>query len=134
MYVVHSKYVILKYNITYNIKYILNSNINIRKILKNNHLMEKYLKVDLVLLYLVLILIMMVIMVAVGALYEKGIGAIYIFNGNSNGLLRHYSQRIIGKQFAKNIREFRISISEPCDINGDKYPDIAIGAYLSELF
>lgn len=64
MYVVHSKYVILKYNITYNIKYILNSNINIRKILKNNHLMEKYLKVDLVLLYLVLIiLIMMVIMI-----------------------------------------------------------------------
>ncbi|PBC26440.1 Integrin alpha-PS3 [Apis cerana cerana] len=70
--------------------------------------------------------------IAVGAPYEEGTGAIYIFNGNSNGLLRHYSQKIIGKQFGKNIRGFGISISEPRDINGDKYPDIAVGAYLSE--
>lgn len=63
MYIVHFKYVILKYNITYNIKYILNSNINIRKILKNNHLMEKYLKVDFVLLYLVLVILIMMIII-----------------------------------------------------------------------
>nr|XP_033205662.1 integrin alpha-4-like [Bombus vancouverensis nearcticus] len=70
--------------------------------------------------------------IAVGAPYEEESGAIYIFNGNSNGLPKHYSQRIVGKQFGRNIRGFGISISEPRDINGDKYPDIAVGAYLSE--
>ncbi|KOX74851.1 Integrin alpha-8 [Melipona quadrifasciata] len=70
--------------------------------------------------------------IAVGAPYEEESGAIYIFNGNSNGLPKLYSQRIIGKQFGRNIRGFGISISEPRDINSDKYPDIAVGAYLSE--
>ncbi|XP_076235049.1 integrin alpha-5 [Calliopsis andreniformis] len=70
--------------------------------------------------------------IAVGAPYEKQTGAIYIFNGNSNGIIKHYSQKIIGKQLGENIRGFGISISEPRDINGDKYPDIAVGAYLSE--
>ncbi|XP_017761213.1 PREDICTED: integrin alpha-5-like [Eufriesea mexicana] len=70
--------------------------------------------------------------IAVGAPYEEESGAIYIFNGNSNGLPKHYSQRIIGKQFGSNTRGFGISISEPRDINGDKYSDIAVGAYLSE--
>ncbi|XP_031833769.2 integrin alpha-8 isoform X1 [Nomia melanderi] len=69
---------------------------------------------------------------AVGAPYEDRTGAIYIFNGNSNGLYKRYSQKIFGKQFGENIRGFGISISEPRDINADKYPDIAIGAYLSE--
>ncbi|XP_017793585.1 PREDICTED: integrin alpha-8-like [Habropoda laboriosa] len=70
--------------------------------------------------------------IAVGAPYEEETGAIYIFNGNSNGLLKHYSQKIIGKQFGNNIRGFGISIAEPRDINHDKYPDIAVGSFLSE--
>ncbi|XP_053994566.1 integrin alpha-5-like [Hylaeus volcanicus] len=70
--------------------------------------------------------------IAVGAPYEKQFGAIYIFNGNSNGLPKFYSQKIIGRQFGENVRGFGISISEPRDINGDKYSDIAVGAYLSD--
>ncbi|XP_076379029.1 integrin alpha-8 [Megalopta genalis] len=69
---------------------------------------------------------------AVGAPYVEDTGAIYIFNGNGNGLIKRYSQKIIGKQIEKNIRGFGISISEPRDINNDKYPDIAVGAYLSD--
>ncbi|XP_076645914.1 integrin alpha-8 isoform X2 [Halictus rubicundus] len=69
---------------------------------------------------------------AVSAPYVEDTGAIYIFNGNRNGLIKRYSQKIIGKQFGKNIRGFGISISEPQDINNDMYPDIAVGAYLSE--
>lgn len=38
----------------------------------------------------------------------------------------------MGRQFGENVRGFGISISEPRDINGDKYSDIAVGAYLSE--
>ncbi|XP_076290000.1 integrin alpha-5 isoform X2 [Lasioglossum baleicum] len=69
---------------------------------------------------------------AVGAPYVEDTGAIYIFNGNRKGIIKPYSQKIIGKQFGGNIRGFGISISEPRDINNDMYPDIAVGAYLSE--
>ncbi|XP_078038533.1 integrin alpha-8 [Augochlora pura] len=69
---------------------------------------------------------------AVGAPYAEDTGAIYVFNGNGNGLIKRYSQKILGKQIEKNIRGFGISISEPRDINNDKYPDIAVGAYLSD--
>ncbi|XP_034941351.1 integrin alpha-4-like [Chelonus insularis] len=69
--------------------------------------------------------------VAVGAPYEEGHGAVYIFNGHSNGLLHQWSQRITGKQFPFSLRGFGISISEPRDIDGNGYNDIAIGAYQS---
>ncbi|XP_015431891.1 PREDICTED: integrin alpha-5-like, partial [Dufourea novaeangliae] len=69
---------------------------------------------------------------AVGAPYEEQTGAIYIFNGNSNGLLKRYSQKIIGKEFGEHVRGFGMSISESRDINNDRYPDIAVGAPLSD--
>ncbi|KAG7202815.1 hypothetical protein KM043_009972 [Ampulex compressa] len=70
--------------------------------------------------------------IAVGAPYAEESGVVYIFNGNSNGLSKKYSQKIIGSQFSQNIRGFGISISEVRDVNGDHYSDMAIGAYLSE--
>lgn len=71
--------------------------------------------------------------IAVGAPYEKKSGgAIYIYNGNMEGVSKRYSQRLIGSDYSPLMRGFGISISEPRDINDDKYPDIAVGAYLSE--
>lgn len=70
--------------------------------------------------------------IIIGAPYEKDSGAIYLYNGNKNGISNKYSQKIFGSQFLPNIRGFGISISKPRDVNGDQYPDIAIGAYLSE--
>lgn len=70
--------------------------------------------------------------IAVGAPYEdESGGAVYIFNGNRDGVSREYSQRLIGARFSPMMRGFGISISEPRDIDRDGYPDIAVGAYLS---
>ncbi|XP_032691162.1 integrin alpha-9-like isoform X2 [Odontomachus brunneus] len=71
--------------------------------------------------------------IAIGAPYEEESGgAVYIYNGNVEGVFKRYSQRLIGSDYSPLMRGFGISISEPRDINGDKYPDIAVGAYLSE--
>ncbi|XP_012523377.1 integrin alpha-PS4 [Monomorium pharaonis] len=71
--------------------------------------------------------------IAVGAPYEEESGgAVYIFNGNRNGVSRSYSQRLVGSQFSPAMRGFGISISEPRDVNRDNHSDIAVGAYLSD--
>lgn len=70
--------------------------------------------------------------IAVGAPYEEETGgAVYIFNGNRDGVSRKHSQRLIGKRFSPVMRGFGISISEPRDVNRDNHSDIAVGAYLS---
>ncbi|KAK0097117.1 hypothetical protein PV326_003224 [Microctonus aethiopoides] len=69
--------------------------------------------------------------IAVGAPYENNYGAVYIFNGNQTGLSSSWSQRIFGNDFSHTMRGFGFSISEPRDIDGNGYFDVAIGAYLS---
>lgn len=71
--------------------------------------------------------------IAVSAPYEEESGgAVYIYNGNMDGVSRSYSQRLIGSDYSPSMRGFGISISQPRDMNYDKYPEIAVGAYLSE--
>ncbi|XP_025265268.1 integrin alpha-4-like isoform X2 [Camponotus floridanus] len=70
--------------------------------------------------------------IAVGAPYEdESGGAVYVFNGNRDGVSRRYSQRLIGTRFSPTMRGFGISISEPRDVDRDNYSDVAVGAYLS---
>ncbi|XP_015183768.1 PREDICTED: integrin alpha-PS4-like isoform X2 [Polistes dominula] len=69
--------------------------------------------------------------IIIGAPYEGNSGAIYLYNSDKDGNLK-CSQKIIGSELSSNVRGFGISISKPLDINGDKYLDIAVGAYLSE--
>lgn len=69
--------------------------------------------------------------IAIGAPYENNHGSVYIYNGNKNGLFMTWSQRISGNEFSHNLRGFGISISEPRDIDGNGYFDVAVGAYLS---
>ncbi|XP_063977338.1 uncharacterized protein LOC135162618 [Diachasmimorpha longicaudata] len=68
--------------------------------------------------------------VAVGAPYEDKSGAVYIFNGGRYGLITEPSQKILGKDFGR-LSGFGIAISEPRDVDGNGYPDIAVGAYRS---
>ncbi|XP_058809911.1 integrin alpha-4-like [Phymastichus coffea] len=68
--------------------------------------------------------------VAVGAPYEDdGQGAVYIFNGSPEGLSLQPSQRIHAVDLPMNLRGFGMSISEPRDVDGNRFPDVAFGAY-----
>ncbi|XP_029653762.1 integrin alpha-4-like [Octopus sinensis] len=71
--------------------------------------------------------------VLVGAPYENdGIGCIYLFNSDGKLLKKTPSQRIEGTKINNNIRSFGISFSRTVDIDKNGYPDIAVGAYLSD--
>ncbi|KAH8039722.1 hypothetical protein HPB51_008315 [Rhipicephalus microplus] len=70
--------------------------------------------------------------VAIGAPYENGHGAVYIYNGGKNGLKTTYSQRIDARSQIPPPQGFGISISKALDIDGNEYPDIMIGAYESD--
>ncbi|KAK6638572.1 hypothetical protein RUM43_006839 [Polyplax serrata] len=70
--------------------------------------------------------------IIVGAPYEnEQRGAIYIFRGFPLGLETIYSQRIVAESLDPQLRGFGISISTAVDVDGNKYNDVAVGAYLS---
>ncbi|KAK8763920.1 hypothetical protein V5799_033471, partial [Amblyomma americanum] len=70
--------------------------------------------------------------VAIGAPYEHGYGAVYIYNGWKEGLKTAYSQRIEARYQPLQPQGFGISISQAMDIDDNQYPDIVIGAYESD--
>lgn len=65
--------------------------------------------------------------------YDGGAGAVFLYLGSENGLIEEYSQVI--KPSALNVQDnlatFGWSLSEGKDMDGNGYPDIAIGAYKS---
>ncbi|XP_046557298.1 integrin alpha-3-like [Haliotis rubra] len=73
--------------------------------------------------------------VAVGAPYEdEGRGAVYIYHGGEGGVNAEAMQRIGGRDIndTETVASFGWSISKPADVDGNNYPDIAVGAYLSD--
>lgn len=72
---------------------------------------------------------------AVGAPYDgpKGRGAVYIFHGSKNGLLAKPSQTIFAEDVSRYnpVSTFGFSLSGGIDLDGNLYPDLAIGAYES---
>lgn len=74
---------------------------------------------------------------AVGAPYDgpNEQGAVYIFHGNENGVREKYSQVIHAKDFStpygKPIETFGFSIAGGVDLDQNDYPDLVVGAYLS---
>lgn len=73
--------------------------------------------------------------VAIGAPYDgpKGHGAVYIFHGSKNGLLPKASQIIYAEDVSgsRPISTFGFSLSGGIDLDGNLYPDLAVGAYES---
>ncbi|XP_073701757.1 integrin alpha-4-like [Garra rufa] len=71
--------------------------------------------------------------VAIGAPQEDDLlGAIYIYNGRRSGIARSFSQRITGSLSGNNFRMFGQSVSGGVDIDSNNYPDVAVGAFLSD--
>lgn len=67
--------------------------------------------------------------VAVGAPYEDGQGTVYVYSGISDGLI--LSQKIPASDIRTDLQGFGFSISEPRDVDGNNFGDLAVGAYLS---
>ncbi|KAK9969076.1 hypothetical protein ABG768_027286 [Culter alburnus] len=71
--------------------------------------------------------------VAIGAPQEDDLrGAIYIYNGRRSGIARSFSQRITGSLLGNDLRMFGQSVSGGVDIDSNNYPDVAVGAFLSD--
>ncbi|CAH0555707.1 unnamed protein product [Brassicogethes aeneus] len=73
---------------------------------------------------------------AVGAPYDglNGRGAVYIYYGSSEGVLLKYGQVIYAEDLKATypVNTFGFSVTGGMDMNGDDYPDMAVGAYLSD--
>ncbi|XP_075974463.1 integrin alpha-PS3-like [Anticarsia gemmatalis] len=66
--------------------------------------------------------------IAIGAPYEDdGIGAVYIYKGNTNGLNDNYLQRIQ----PSDARGFGWSIAKGVDVDKNDCNDLAVGAYVT---
>ena len=65
--------------------------------------------------------------------YDDGEGAVFLYLGGKDGLQSKYSQLIKPSTLnvLDNIRTFGWSLSPGKDMDGNGYPDIAIGAYES---
>uniref|UniRef100_A0A8C2HRG7 Integrin alpha 4 n=1 Tax=Cyprinus carpio TaxID=7962 RepID=A0A8C2HRG7_CYPCA len=71
--------------------------------------------------------------VAIGAPQEDDLrGAIYIYNGRTSGIAQSFSQRITGSLLGNNFRMFGQSVSGGVDVDSNNYPDVAVGAFLSD--
>lgn len=75
--------------------------------------------------------------IAVGAPYDgpKGRGAVYIYHGSANGLLAKASQTIYAEDVTgfNPVTTFGFALSGGIDLDGNLYPDLAIGAYESNM-
>ncbi|XP_047487979.1 integrin alpha-7-like isoform X1 [Penaeus chinensis] len=69
--------------------------------------------------------------IAVGAPYEDGHGAVYIYLGSPQGLRSKFSQHLLPQHFSAPFSGLGMSISRGIDIDGNGYPDLAIGSFLS---
>ncbi|XP_067888385.1 integrin alpha-9 isoform X2 [Heterodontus francisci] len=71
--------------------------------------------------------------VAIGAPSENDYrGAVYIYHGDANGIVSKYSMRLSGQTINPILRMFGQSISGGVDMDGNAYPDVTIGAFMSD--
>ncbi|XP_052006610.1 integrin alpha-9-like [Xyrauchen texanus] len=71
--------------------------------------------------------------VAIGAPKEDDYGgAIYIYHGDATGIVNKYSMRLSGQNINPTLQMFGQSISGNVDMDGNGYPDITIGAFMSD--
>ncbi|XP_076858286.1 integrin alpha-4 [Brachyhypopomus gauderio] len=71
--------------------------------------------------------------VAIGAPQEDDLlGAVYIYNGRKSGIASSFSQRITGSNLGNSLSMFGQSVSGGIDVDGNGYPDVAVGGFLSD--
>ncbi|XP_051654664.1 integrin alpha-9 isoform X3 [Manacus candei] len=71
--------------------------------------------------------------VAIGAPKEDNyVGAVYIYHGDSNGIIPQYSMKLSGQTINPKLRMFGQSISGGVDMDSNGYPDMTVGAFLSD--
>lgn len=73
---------------------------------------------------------------AVGAPYggDHGNGAVYIFHGSAAGVKEKYTQVIYAEEVSmgrRPIQTFGFSVAGGLDLDQNQYPDLVVGAYLS---
>ncbi|KAJ8967511.1 hypothetical protein NQ314_002826 [Rhamnusium bicolor] len=73
---------------------------------------------------------------AIGAPYDgpNGRGAVYIYYGSQKGIREKYGQVIYAETIESQIplKTFGFSVTGGMDLDGNEYPDMAVGAYLSD--
>ncbi|XP_035689663.1 integrin alpha-5-like [Branchiostoma floridae] len=71
--------------------------------------------------------------IAVGAPYQTGegdnMGAVYIYHGSAEGIREEPSQEIKASDFPEPLSAFGFSVAGAKDVDNNRYPDVAIGAY-----
>ncbi|KFO30946.1 Integrin alpha-9 [Fukomys damarensis] len=71
--------------------------------------------------------------VAIGAPEEDDFaGAVYIYHGDAGGMVPQYSMKLSGQKINPVLRMFGQSISGGIDMDGNGYPDVTIGAFMSD--
>uniref|UniRef100_A0A6Q2YN64 Integrin alpha-2 domain-containing protein n=1 Tax=Esox lucius TaxID=8010 RepID=A0A6Q2YN64_ESOLU len=71
--------------------------------------------------------------VAIGAPKEDEYsGAIYIYHGDATGIINKYSLRLSGRSISPALQMFGQSVSGNVDMDGNGYPDITVGAFMSD--
>lgn len=74
---------------------------------------------------------------AVGAPYDgpNGRGAVYIYYGSKEGIRKKYGQVIYAEAIQSasvSLSTFGFSLAGGIDLDGNEYPDMAVGSYLSD--
>eukprot|EP00073_Rattus_norvegicus_P038111 XP_008764934.2 PREDICTED: integrin alpha-9 [Rattus norvegicus] len=71
--------------------------------------------------------------VAVGAPMEDDFaGTVYIYHGDAQGIVPQYSMKLSGRKINPILQMFGQSISGGIDMDGNGYPDVTVGAFLSD--
>uniref|UniRef100_A0A914VMX4 Integrin alpha-2 domain-containing protein n=1 Tax=Plectus sambesii TaxID=2011161 RepID=A0A914VMX4_9BILA len=69
----------------------------------------------------------------VGAPYDgqDGRGAVYVYHGAKDGIRTEYTQKIEAQEVDVDMRTFGFSLAGGKDVDGNGYPDVAVGAWQS---
>ncbi|XP_061579506.1 integrin alpha-6 isoform X2 [Cololabis saira] len=71
--------------------------------------------------------------IAVGAPHDDdGSGMVYIYHGSAQGIKTDPAQKLLGKEH--NIRFFGYSLAGNMDVDGNSYPDLAVGSLSDAAF
>ncbi|KAL3124105.1 hypothetical protein niasHT_004694 [Heterodera trifolii] len=60
--------------------------------------------------------------------FQDGRGTVFVFHGSENGIRERHAQRILARDIGRDMLTFGWALAGGRDVDGNGYPDIAIGA------